>query len=113
MRISRVVLTGAAVGTIAGTGYADLNRTHVFNPAWPPHARLHSAAGWGAVAGAQLLALWLLWRPGPRADDELAVATAAVLPVTCWAPFFRRGRHAGHRGGGRPGAPAPGGRRSA
>jgi len=88
MKISRVVLTGAAVGTIAGTGYADLNRTHVLNPAWPPHARFHSAAGWGTVAGSQLLALWLLWRPGQRADDELAVTVAALLPVICWMPFF-------------------------
>jgi len=88
MRISRVVLSGAAAGTIAGTGYADLNRTHVLNPAWPPHARFHGASGWGTVAGSQLLALWLLWRPGQQADDELAVATAALLPVICWAPFF-------------------------
>ena len=64
MRISRLVLSGAALGTIAGTGRADLNRTHVFNPGWPPHARFHSVAGWGSIAGSQLLALWLLWRPG-------------------------------------------------
>jgi hypothetical protein len=95
MRISRLVLTGAALGTIVGTGYADLNRTHVFNPAWPPHARFHAAAGWGTVAGSQLLALWLLWRPGPRADDDLAVATAALLPVVCWAPFFAAAATAG------------------
>ena len=89
MRISRLVLSGAAVGTIAGTGRADLNRTHIFNPQWPPHARFHNAAGWGIVTGSQLLALWLLWRPGQRAGErDLAVATAALLPVISWLPFF-------------------------
>src|SRR5207248_6347258 len=89
MRISRLVLSGAAVGTILGTGRADLNNTHVFNPRWPPHARFHNAAGWGTVAGSQLLALWLLWRPGQRGGEgDLAVATAALLPVISWLPFF-------------------------
>jgi hypothetical protein len=89
MRVSRIVLSGAAIGTILGTGRADLNGTHVFNPKWPPHARFHSAAGWGTVAGSQLLALWLLWRPGQRAGErDLAVKTAALLPTISWAPFF-------------------------
>jgi hypothetical protein len=89
MRISRLILSGAAIGTIAGTGRADLNRSHVFNPAWPPHARFHSAAGWGSIAGSQLLALWLLWRPGQHPDgDDLAVKIAALLPAIAWAPFF-------------------------
>lgn len=89
MRISRMVLTGAALGTIAGTGLADLNRTHVFNPSWPPHARFHAVVGWGTVAGSQSLALWLLWRPGQDADrGDRAVTTAALLPVIAWAPFF-------------------------
>jgi tryptophan-rich sensory protein len=89
MRISRLVLSGAAIGTILGTGRADLNRTHVVNPKWPPHARFHSAAGWGTVVGSQLLALWLLWRPGQQTgESELAVKTAALLPTIAWAPFF-------------------------
>jgi tryptophan-rich sensory protein len=89
MRISRLVLTGAAIGTIVGTGRADLNRTHVFNPNWPPHARFHGVAGWGTVAGSQLLALWLLWRPDQQSGEhDLAVKTAALLPTISWVPFF-------------------------
>jgi hypothetical protein len=73
----------------AHSGHADLNRTHVFNPGWPPHARFHSAAGWGSVAGSQLLALWLLWRPGEDADDgDLAIKIAGLLPAVAWVPFF-------------------------
>lgn len=89
MRISRLVLTGVAVGTIIGTGRADIDGTHIFNPAWPPHARFHNATGWGTVAGSQLLALWLLWRPGQREGErDLAVTTAALLPAVAWLPFF-------------------------
>ena len=89
MRISRLVLTGAAVGTIIGTGRADLNETHVVNPTWPPHARFHGAAGWGTVVGSQLMALWLLWQPGQHAaQQDLATKTAALLPTIAWAPFY-------------------------
>ena len=89
MRISRLVLSGAALGTIVGTGRADINRSHVFNPNWPPHARFHGAAGWWTVAGTQLLALWLAWRPAKNdAERDLAVKAAAMLPVIAWAPFF-------------------------
>ena len=41
------------------------------------------------MAGSQLLAPWLLWRPGqqPR-DHDTAVTTAALLSVIAWVPFF-------------------------
>lgn len=57
MRISRLILSGVVAGTIFGTAGADLNRSHVANRDWPPHARFHAAAGWGTVASTQLLAL--------------------------------------------------------
>ncbi len=89
MRASQAILTGAAVGTIVGTGWADLNRTHVFNPRWPPHARFHGMAGWGTITAAQLLALRLVWRPAETpAERDLAVGVAALLPMLAWVPFF-------------------------
>jgi tryptophan-rich sensory protein len=89
MRISRLILSGAAIGTIVGAGAADLTRSHVFNPSWPPHARFHGAAGWGTVTASQLLVLWLVWRPAQdRAAEDLAVKIAALLPVIAWMPFF-------------------------
>lgn len=88
-RPSQLVLTGAAVGTILGTARADLNRTHIANPAWPPHARFHAVAGWGTNAGAQLLALWLIWRPAPEGPERtLAITSAALLPAIAWLPFL-------------------------
>jgi hypothetical protein len=89
VRVSQLVLTGAAIGTIVGTARADLTRTHVFNPAWPPHARFHNVAALGTVTGTQLLGLWLVWRPATTpAARELAIKTAALLPVIAWAPFY-------------------------
>ena len=41
------------------------------------------------MTGSQLLALWLLWRPGQRASDhDMAVTNAALLSAIAWVPFF-------------------------
>ena len=61
------------------------------NPKWPPHARFHSLAGWGTIAGSQLLGLWLLWRPRQEVEErDLAVKTAAALSALAWLPFLFR-----------------------
>lgn len=74
----RRILTGVAAATAVGGVVVDANRTHLFNPAWPPHARFHDAQTISLAAllgGGGLYALH-------RRDDA---ATGAALPALFWA----------------------------
>lgn len=73
------------IGAILATA-VDWNATHLFNPAWHPHARFHDAMFVLFLDGASLIALWLLWRPSREPD--LGVKVAALLSVAAWTPFF-------------------------
>ena len=42
----------------------EIRDTHVFNPSWTPHARLHEVWQLTTNAGVALVALWLVWRRG-------------------------------------------------
>lgn len=74
----RRILTGVAAATAVGGAAVDANRTHLFNPAWPPHARFHDAQTISLAAllgGGGLYALH-------RRDDA---AAGAALPALFWA----------------------------
>lgn len=81
--IGRWLLTGIATLTATGGYLADWNRTHLFNPRWPPHAKFHDA--WTVLLGTGLggAAAWLLWRRGR--DPKLELALGAGLPALYWA----------------------------
>ena len=78
----RFVLSGVAALTAAGGWLADVNRTHLFNPRWLPHAKFHDA--WTVLLGTGLgsLGLYLLRRRGT--DPELDLALGAGLPALFW-----------------------------
>jgi hypothetical protein len=81
-RLGQVLLSLSLVGTAVGTVLADWNRSHVFNPDWPPHARFHAAAFVLATVGLSLLGLWLVWkRSEDRGTCELAAAAVPLLTV--------------------------------
>jgi hypothetical protein len=42
--LGRIFLTLDAIGLLLGAPIADYNHTHIFNPRWPPHAKLDSKA---------------------------------------------------------------------
>ena len=63
MVLVRISLSLMAVVVAVASWLADYNHTHVFNSAWPPHARFHNAQTLMLAVVASVAALWLLWRP--------------------------------------------------
>jgi hypothetical protein len=85
-RTTKVLLTITGGLTAVLPILADVNATHLFNPAWAPHARYH---GWvfltvNLISG--LTALALIWGRFEGARSALAVRIAALLPAMCWGP---------------------------
>ncbi len=82
--IGRILISLVAVIWGVGALGADFNATHVFNPAWLPHARFHSALGICLGVGLGLLALWVLWtRSGePRFNLKVGTVLAGLYCVS-------------------------------
>ncbi len=78
----RWVLTSVAALTTVGGFLTDWNRTHLFNPDWPPHAKFHDALtiALGSLVGAS--GLYFLVRRGEHPESDLALG--ALLPSLFW-----------------------------
>jgi hypothetical protein len=79
--LSFVLVVGAVVSTAV-----DWNTTHLFNPAWHPHARFHDALFLLFLNAMSLVVLWLLWRQSK--EPEIGVTVAALFSAAVWTPFF-------------------------
>lgn len=79
--LGRVLMTLAALGLGVLPLKVDLSATHVLNPTWPAHARLHEVwlLSTGAILG--LLVIYFIWvhRPDKRAEHLLAFVLLSVL----------------------------------
>jgi hypothetical protein len=85
-RLGKFILTFVlVVGAVVSTA-VDWNRTHLFNPAWHPHARFHDALFLALLDGTTLIMLWLLWRPSR--EPAVAVAATALYLLAVWTPFL-------------------------
>lgn len=82
LQASKILISSAAVLTLAAALYADMNETHVFNAGWPPHARFHASVALFVTAGWCAVAVWLAWR---KTQDAFAcMTTAALMPIVSW-----------------------------
>ena len=84
--IARVLLTLTTAGWAFATVLADFNATHATNPKWTPHARFHVVWQISSYVGFGLLALALLWWPGPFAAERIYLV--AVMSAIVYAAFF-------------------------
>jgi len=88
--IARVLLTLVTLGYAAATILADFNATHASNPRWTPHARFHVVWQISSYIGFGVMALALIWMPGPFAVERLyvAAAMATIVYVAFFAALF-------------------------
>src|SRR5579862_4370670 len=84
--VGKAILTFVVAIFSAINVLADWNKTHLFNPAWHPHARFHAAVMSFIVWGVAAIALWLLWRRS--IEPGLGIKVAALLALTLWTPFL-------------------------
>lgn len=61
MTLVKCALTFCALLFGAVVPYLEINATHVFNPAWPPHARLHEVWQLATNSTIAIYCIWMLW----------------------------------------------------
>jgi hypothetical protein len=84
--LARILLTLVTLGYGFATVLADFNKTHATNPQWTPHARFHVVWQICSYVGFGLLALALIWWPGPYATERLTLV--AIMAAIVYAAFF-------------------------
>lgn len=82
----RILLSMILVVVGIGSIPVDFNSTHIFNPAWPPHARYHDVMLLTLWAGIAAMTLWLLWRPSR--EPQIGVIVATLVPLISTGSFF-------------------------
>ncbi len=84
--VARILLTLVTAGWSFATVIADFNKTHATNPAWTGHARFHVVWQICSYVGFGILALALIWTPGPLVLERLVLV--AVMAAIVYAGFF-------------------------
>jgi hypothetical protein len=84
--LARILFTLMTAGYAFATVLADFNQTHATNPKWTPHARFHVVWQICSYVGFGVLALALIWWPGPLALERLYLV--AAMGAIVYAAFF-------------------------
>jgi hypothetical protein len=84
--VGKAILTFALAAFPIGGALADWNKSHLFNPAWHPHAKYHGLSMLLIVFCIAAICIWLLWRRS--LEPELGIKVAVLFSLTLWTPFL-------------------------
>jgi hypothetical protein len=91
--LDKILLTISIALYAIAVPYLEINDTHVFNPDWVAHARLHEV--WQLITNSSLgaIALWLTW----MSADGRGIASVIALLITggFLAAYALQGSYAG------------------
>lgn len=86
----RILLTVATLAYALAVPILEINSSHVFNPDWTPHARIHEV--WQLITNSALgvFALWLIWGRGEHFVPALlgALITGGFLAALALQDFY-------------------------
>jgi hypothetical protein len=74
--LSRVLFVSVGVFFAAAGHFADMSKTHMFNPNWPPHAKFHAGQTLLFSIALALCSIYFSFRP---TSDKVNSVTAAAL----------------------------------
>ncbi|WP_214609251.1 MULTISPECIES: DUF6640 family protein [Streptomyces] len=74
----RALISLAALTTAVGPYIADWNKTHIYNPTWPPHAKFHNAQTMSTGVALGTLTIYNIWKSNGNAEHNLKNGAAAA-----------------------------------
>ncbi len=87
--IARILVTLVCIVNLVGAPLADYNKTHIFNPLWPPHARFHDGQTISLSVALGLTALFFCWNKKNSQNLAVAILIASLYWITqACAGFF-------------------------
>lgn len=83
----KFLISFIAIFTAVSPYIADWNKTHIYNPTWPPHAKFHNAQTMVLGAFLGMLSIYCLWFR-KNVTYRQKVNEATVLAVLYWLAQF-------------------------
>ncbi len=83
--IKKIAITFSIILYAFVVPYLDINETHVWNPDWTPHARIHEV--WQLITNSSigLLCLWLVWY---KKEVQLSTLLSLIVMGSFLLAFF-------------------------
>ncbi len=77
---ARIIVSAVAIFTAVSAHLADWSASHVFNDAWPPHAKFHNGQTLALSIAVCVACLWFAWRgQGEQRTNALAAIVFSGL----------------------------------